>query len=151
MNYQPKQCTIEGKSPKMTLHCLTIPLMGHFSWPLWANESIIPKPECFGDFGEVPLLNHHLGWPTGGRRRYNLPRPLVPESLPPSKDSMPWVWRFLWIVATANLCSGLSPHVEVWLVVFHQPIWKICASQIGFIFPKFPVKIKTYLKPPPSC
>ena len=23
--------------------------------------SIIPKPECFGDFGEVPLLNHHLG------------------------------------------------------------------------------------------
>ena len=23
--------------------------------------SIIPKPECFGDFGEVPLLNHHFG------------------------------------------------------------------------------------------
>ena len=23
--------------------------------------SIIPKPELFGDFGEVPLLNHHLG------------------------------------------------------------------------------------------
>ena len=23
--------------------------------------SIIPKPEFFGDFGEVPLLNHHLG------------------------------------------------------------------------------------------
>ena len=23
--------------------------------------NIIPKPECFGDFGEVPLLNHHLG------------------------------------------------------------------------------------------
>ena len=21
---------------------------------------IIPKPECFGDFGEVPLLNHHF-------------------------------------------------------------------------------------------
>ncbi len=21
---------------------------------------IIPKPEFFGDFGEVPLLNHHL-------------------------------------------------------------------------------------------
>ena len=23
--------------------------------------SIIPKPEFSGDFGEVPLLNHHLG------------------------------------------------------------------------------------------
>ena len=23
--------------------------------------SIIPKPEFFGDFGEVPLLNHNLG------------------------------------------------------------------------------------------
>ena len=29
--------------------------------------SIIPKAECFGDFGEVPLLNHHLGWiPSAG-------------------------------------------------------------------------------------
>lgn len=31
------------------------------------------------------------------------------ESIP-SSATMPWAWRFLWIVATANLCSGLSPH-----------------------------------------
>ena len=39
----------------------------------WANWPIIPKPEFFGDFGKIPLLHHHLGWP---RRfgRYNLPR-----------------------------------------------------------------------------
>ena len=36
--------------------------------------SIIPKPEWSGDLGEVPLLNHHLGWLLGGKRRYNLPR-----------------------------------------------------------------------------
>ena len=36
---------------------------------LWKRNSgnhtilgkLVPKPEFFGDFGEVPLLNHHLG------------------------------------------------------------------------------------------
>ena len=41
--------------------------------PIPGQISIIPKPEFFGDFGEVPLLNHHLGWLLGGKRRYNLP------------------------------------------------------------------------------
>ena len=50
---------------------------GHLCWgnSKWSGQiSIIPKPESFGDFGEVPLLNHHLGWLLGGKRRYNLPR-----------------------------------------------------------------------------
>ncbi len=48
--------------------------VGRISAQHWSGQiSIIPKPECFGDFGEVLLLNHHLGWPTGGKRRYNLP------------------------------------------------------------------------------
>ena len=36
--------------------------------------SIIPKPEFSGDFGEVPLLNHHERVTTRRVRRYNLPR-----------------------------------------------------------------------------
>ena len=36
--------------------------------------TIIPKPEFRGFWGKIPLLNHHLRWPTGGKRRYNLPR-----------------------------------------------------------------------------
>ena len=35
-----------------------------------------------------------------------------------------------------------------WLVVFPQPIWKICASQNGFIFPNFRGDNKKYLKRP---
>ena len=33
----------------------------------------IPEPDFFLDFGGIPLLNHHLGWPTGGKGRYNVP------------------------------------------------------------------------------
>ena len=33
---------------------------------------------------------------------------------------------------------------------FLPPIWKICVSQIGFIFPKVRDENKQYLKPPPS-
>ena len=37
--------------------------------------TIIPKLECFGDFGGDSLTFHHnLRWPTGGKGRYNLPR-----------------------------------------------------------------------------
>ena len=53
--------------------------MGIFHCYVWLPEgtsgqiTVIPKPECFGDLGGIPLINHHLGWP---RRvgRYNLPR-----------------------------------------------------------------------------
>ena len=38
------------------------PIAQMISGPMLSGQiSIIPKPECFGDFGEVPLLNHHLG------------------------------------------------------------------------------------------
>ena len=39
----------------------------------YGQITVIPKPECSGDLGGIPLINHHLGWP---RRvgRYNLPR-----------------------------------------------------------------------------
>ncbi len=30
---------------------------------IWANYEIIPKPECFGHFGRILLLNYHLRWP----------------------------------------------------------------------------------------
>ena len=33
----------------------------------------------------------------------------------------------------------------IWLVVFHQPLWKICASQNGFIFPNFRGENKKHL------
>ena len=38
----------------------------------------------------------------------------------------------------------------IWVLVEFQPIWKICGSQIGFIFPKFWGEKNKYLKPPPS-
>ena len=38
---------------------LGTPIFGiiNITWQI----TIIPEPECFGDFGEIPLLNHHLG------------------------------------------------------------------------------------------
>ncbi len=32
------------------------------------------RPWCPSATREIPFLNHHLGWPTGGKGRYNLPR-----------------------------------------------------------------------------
>ena len=48
----------------------------HITWTYKDSGqiSIIPDPEFCGDFEEVPLLNHYLGWLLGGKRRYNLPR-----------------------------------------------------------------------------
>ncbi len=31
-----------------------------------SQMTIIPKPELRALLGGIPLLNHHLGWPTGG-------------------------------------------------------------------------------------
>ena len=39
--------------------------------------------------------------------------------------TIPWIWENGWV----------SNHK--WLVVFHQPMWKIYISQNGFIFPNF--------------
>lgn len=54
----------------------------HFRWNGSQNQvapkSIIYKPECFGHFGAVPLLNQeHLGWPTGRFVVTNCPKPSV--------------------------------------------------------------------------
>ena len=44
----------------------------------WKLKWLKPSPRflnlnVFGDFGGVPLLNHHLGWPTGRKGHYNVP------------------------------------------------------------------------------
>lgn len=51
---------------------------------------------------------------------------------------MPWAWRFLWIVATANLCSGLSPHFLAKLRGFKRMFflkkktcWKVMDNFLG--------------------
>ena len=55
----------------------------------------------------------------------------------------------------AHVCEdhkdlGLMQCINSILVVFHQPIWKSCEPQNGFIFPQFEgLKKHTYLKPPP--
>ena len=46
---------------------------------------------------------------------------------------------FRWLASKPMLVGGLFPN----------PFWKICASQIGFIFPKFRGEHEKYLKPPP--
>ena len=52
----------------------TCPQQCHPHWIPSGQITIIPKPELRGILGGFPYNHHHLGWPTGGKGRYNLPR-----------------------------------------------------------------------------
>ena len=54
----------------------------HYSIQVSGQISICPKPELRGFAGGIPLLNHNLRWPTGGKGRYNLPRSLAIQVAP---------------------------------------------------------------------
>ncbi len=65
----------------------------------------------------IPLLNHHLGWPTGGKGRYKLPR-IFQQARLKLDFSFPWhpvippeVWCLIGIFFQGpNTCSG-----RVWM------------------------------------
>ena len=80
------------------------------------------KSEAFSSSGWVRSSS-------SGRKRRFFPR--VPGDGCSAKGSTPWDVR-AWVI---------------WLVVFHQPLWNICASQIGSFLPRDSGwKLKKYVK-----
>ena len=55
-----------------------------------------------------------------------------------------WLMTSEWWGEIVSL-KNFFPKVYCWLVVFHQPIWKICASQNWIIFPRDRGENKQYL------
>ena len=100
--------------------------------------------------GGIPLLNYHLGWPTGGKGRYKLPRIYL--------DKLSWFTNtafssngFFFSLLFTSLPDPLrkkSPPTFTRNIFWFQFFWLVVSTQLKNIsqtgnLPQIAVKIKT--------